>query len=92
MFVKIANSADPDQTASSKQSDLGLHCLSCHFDRQRLLQNLEHLLFCTYNDTELLPLFECHMPMCSSLNKVMLPTPKGNRSNKTVSLYESEYF
>ena len=28
MFVRIANSEYPDQTASKKQSDLGLCCLS----------------------------------------------------------------
>ena len=27
MFVRIANSEDPDQTAYKKQSDLGLCCL-----------------------------------------------------------------
>ena len=27
MLVRIANSEDPDQTASKKQSDLGLQCL-----------------------------------------------------------------
>ena len=32
MLVRIANSTDPDQTASSsKQSDLGLYCLYKHF-------------------------------------------------------------
>ena len=27
MLVRIPNREDPDQTASEKQSDLGLHCL-----------------------------------------------------------------
>ena len=31
MLVRIANREDPDQTASGKQSDLGLHCLSKPF-------------------------------------------------------------
>ena len=28
MLVRITNREDPDQTASSEQSDLGLHCVS----------------------------------------------------------------
>ena len=28
---RLANSADPDQTAPKEQSDLGLHCLPTHF-------------------------------------------------------------
>ena len=31
MLARIANREDPDQTASSQQSDLGLHCLSRPF-------------------------------------------------------------
>ena len=31
MLVRIANREDPDQTASQKQSDLGLLCLSITF-------------------------------------------------------------
>ena len=30
-IIRIANSAEPDQTASKKQSDLGQHCLSVPF-------------------------------------------------------------
>ena len=36
-FVLIANREDTDQTASEKQSDLGLHCLSMFFGRQLVL-------------------------------------------------------
>ena len=31
MFARKVNRGDPDQTASSKQSDLGLHCLSSSY-------------------------------------------------------------
>ena len=41
MLDRIANGEDPDQTASKKQSDLGLSCLS----RQLVLKILEHFLY-----------------------------------------------
>ena len=43
MLVRIANRKEPVQTASSKQSDLGLHCLSSPFWQATLVQILEHL-------------------------------------------------
>ena len=39
MFVRIANSAHPDQTPYQKQSGLGVHCLS----RQLVFKILEHV-------------------------------------------------
>ena len=40
MLVRIiANSEDPDQTASSEQSDLGLHCLYRPFCQAISAQN-----------------------------------------------------
>ena len=39
MDVRIANQEDPDQTASSKESDLGLHCLSRPFLKATSVQN-----------------------------------------------------
>ena len=42
MLVRISNRQDPDQTASSKQSDLGLHCLSWRF-WHLVFKILEHL-------------------------------------------------
>ena len=34
---KVRNIVDPDQTASKKQSDLGLHCLQMHFNHHSYL-------------------------------------------------------
>ena len=42
MLIKLselANSADPDQTASKKQSDLGQHCLSVPLWQSTRVQN-----------------------------------------------------
>ena len=40
MLDIIAKREDPDQTASSeKQSDLGLHCLSCSFWHETIVQS-----------------------------------------------------
>ena len=44
MLDRIENREDPDQTASKKQSDLGLHCWLSIFGRQLVLKMLEHLL------------------------------------------------
>ena len=43
LLGRIANRADRDQRASSKQSDLGLHCLSLTFGQGTSLKKLEHL-------------------------------------------------
>ena len=43
ILVGITNREDPDQTASSKQSDLGLPCLSRSFGLQLVLKILEYL-------------------------------------------------
>ena len=40
LLVRLTNSEDPDQTAS-KQSDLGLHCLSRLFGWQLVFEILE---------------------------------------------------
>ena len=44
MLVRIANSEDPDETASSDTADLGLHCCLDIFGRQLVMEILEHLL------------------------------------------------
>ena len=41
ILVRIVNREDPDQTASQKQSDLCLHCLSRPFWQADSVQNLE---------------------------------------------------
>ena len=43
MLVRIANREDPDQTASQKQSDLCLHCLSRLSGSQLVFLVLENL-------------------------------------------------
>ena len=43
MLVGKGNSEDPDQTASQKQSDLGLLCLSRLSDVQLTFRVLKHL-------------------------------------------------
>ena len=39
MLVRIANRKDPDQTASQKQSDLGLHCFLMPFGHATCVRN-----------------------------------------------------
>ena len=49
IFVRTANREDPDQTASKKQSDLGLHCLSRPFLEATSIQNFRtSTLLCVY--------------------------------------------
>ena len=46
MLVRIANREDPDLTASSKQSDLGLRCLSRSFGQATSVQNFSKFTVC----------------------------------------------
>ena len=48
MLVRKANSEDHDQTASEKQSDLGMPCLSRLLWQATTVQILEHLLYAKY--------------------------------------------
>ena len=51
MNVRIANQEDPDQTASIKQSDLGLPCLSRPFCQITSVRNFRT---CTVNRNEVI--------------------------------------
>ena len=43
-WMSKSNREDPDQTASLKQSDLGMRCLPIPFWQATGVRNLEHLL------------------------------------------------
>ena len=66
MLVRISNRQDPDQTASSKQSDLGLHWLSRRFWEASSVKNFRTFMVLSYDvasESEITPRNKIDKPL-----------------------------